>query len=456
MRTEDFHLIKKDLNALFHYPTLTLIEINDLVYEILSRLKSNETIESIALGTSLKQTDIETLMDNLSKAIPDFSLKKCSCKTDLASPSKKIGRITLHVANGCNLRCRYCYAGDGNYNLPESMMTPETASQFIDFCTSHFAKVETIVFFGGEPLLNPKIIKYICETFEDLYKIGKINYLPAFGIITNGTIINTEILNIVKKHIKFITVSIDGPQHLNDYNRKFKNGKGSYVKISNFINKIKAEAPNTHLKYEATYTAHHHQNKWSKSDVRSFLLKEFNLGGSIVPDISHQWDSKTNDIAEKESDFPEGFFGVLRALTHKIPKGMCPIGNDIVAISTDGEIYPCHLNNGIKHLSLGNMSSENIFSSRDNFLSKFPYLKSISQTEKPCVDCWANPICGGCPIYWFYDKENEHYSSLPKSSLCESNKKQLEEMLLLIIRLKKDNAKWTELLEQIKTADDND
>jgi len=334
-------------------------------------------------------------------------------------------------------------------------MTLETASQFIDFCTTNFDNVETIVFFGGEPLLNPKIINYICEAFDELYKTGKISYLPAFGIITNGTIINAEILDVVKRHIKFITVSIDGPQHLNDHNRKFKNGKGSYAKISKFINKIKDET-GIFLKYEATYTSYHRQNEWSRSDVRSFLLKEFDINGSVIPDISHQSDNETDNTIRKEGDFPSGFFEILRALTYRVYKEMCPIGSDIVAISTDGEIYPCHMNNGIKHLSLGNIFGKHIFNAQKKFLSKFPYLKSISQTGKPCVDCWANPICGGCPIYWFYDKENEHYNTFPKNSLCESNKKQLEEMLLLVIRLKKDKTKWAELLKRIKTADSND
>jgi uncharacterized protein len=451
MKIEHIHLIKgDDLNAIFHYPTMTLIEVNDLVYDVLLRLKNNDTIESIALKTQLKQADIEALISHISNATPDFSDKKEIAEPN---PSKKIGRITLHVANGCNLRCSYCYANGGDYKLPENLMTMETASQFVDFCITNFDKIETIAFFGGEPLLNPKIINYICETFDNLYKTNQITFIPEFGIITNGTIINDEILDIIKKHIKFITVSIDGPQNLNDYNRKFRNGDGSYSKISDFIRKIQTET-DVYLKYEATYTPYHHENKWNKSDVKLFLFKEFNMRGSIVPDINYQWHSDTDTI--KEENFPEGFFSILRSMTHKIHKEMCLIGRNIVAISTEGELYPCHMNTGVKHLSLGHISGENIFNSLNKFSSNFPYLKSISQTEKPCVDCWANPVCGGCAMYWFYDKDNACYNQFPKQSFCESNKKQIENILLLIARLKKDKTKWAELLERIKTLDDHD
>lgn len=145
MKIAHIHLIKNDLNAVFHYPTLTLFEVNDLVYDVLSRLKNNESFESIAKETNLKQSDIEALISNISKAITN-SHQNDNDETIGQNPSKKIGRITLHVANGCNLRCSYCFADGGNYKLPENLMTPETASQFIDFCVTHFDQVENIVF----------------------------------------------------------------------------------------------------------------------------------------------------------------------------------------------------------------------------------------------------------------------------------------------------------------------
>lgn len=93
-------------------------------------------------------------------------------------------------------------------------MSYSTADSFIDFCRFHFDQIENIVFFGGEPLLNIKIIDYVCNSFESLYEKGKINKMPSFGIITNGTIMNSSILKILIKHIKFITISIDGPEKL--------------------------------------------------------------------------------------------------------------------------------------------------------------------------------------------------------------------------------------------------
>jgi len=443
MNINDIHLIKGEPNAMFHHPTFTLIEVNNLVYDIITRIKKDESIESIATELKLKPADIETLLTNISKSIPNHLNQR---EENLSyKKERSIDRITLHVANGCNLRCKYCYADGGNYNQSESMMSLDIASKFIDFCKTHFDKIKTIVFFGGEPLLNPEIIRFICESFDHLHKEKRINHIPEWGIITNGTLLNDDILNLIKQHIKFITVSIDGNQKLNDFNRRFVNGKGSYSKISEFIKKIKNET-DVHLMYEATYTAFHRQNNWSESDVKSFLMDEFNIKGTITPDINFQEQLVVQD--NQKQTFPAGFFGILKSMAYKIYKEMCPVGNNIIAISTDGEIYPCHMNYGKKHLSLGNITGDNIFNAQDKYLAKFPYLKRILKIDKPCIDCWANPVCGGCAMRWFYNKGTDTYNLFPDNLLCETNKKYIEDILLLIVRLKQDKTKWAELLER--------
>jgi len=368
--------------------------------------------------------------------------------------NKCIGRITLCISNKCNLKCSYCYANGGNYNLPESLMTMNTASKFINFCTTNFDKINSIVFFGGEPLLNPKIIKFVCESFERLYKENKINYIPTWGLITNGTILNDEILNLIRKYIKIITVSIDGPSDLNDFNRKFLNGMGSYSKIAYFIKRIKNETDSL-VKFEATYTSYHSQNNWSRADVKSFLKKEFNIHGTISDDINSQNDNNIS-IDNTETSFPEGFFGILRSMAYKKYKEMCLIGNNIIAVSADGDIYPCHMNIGKKHLSLGTINGNNFFNSREKYIYSFPYLNKIFKIEKPCINCWANPICGGCAMRWFYNWETNEYNSLPNNLLCETNKRYIEKILLLIVSLRKNKNKWAELLENLKNYDDYD
>lgn len=57
-----------------------------------------------------------------------------------------IRRITLHISNDCNLRCKYCFGGGGSYNQERNLMTEQTAIEFVDFCVEQFERVEKIVF----------------------------------------------------------------------------------------------------------------------------------------------------------------------------------------------------------------------------------------------------------------------------------------------------------------------
>ena len=41
--------------------------------------------------------------------------------------------LCLHIAHDCNLRCKYCFAGTGEYNGERGIMSAETGKTAIDF-----------------------------------------------------------------------------------------------------------------------------------------------------------------------------------------------------------------------------------------------------------------------------------------------------------------------------------
>jgi uncharacterized protein len=449
------HLIKgeKDKNILFHYPTFSIIRINDNLYNILTKIKEGESYELISQCYNINLETICRIISQLDMILINKHIED----NNTSDNAKSIGRITLHISNDCNLRCKYCYAHGGHYNLTKELMTYEVADEFISFCVKNFTFIKGIVFFGGEPLLNVKIIDYICSKFYELKRDGIIDYLPEFGIITNGTIMTDYIFSVIKQYISFITVSIDGTKEVNDSNRKFADNKGSYDKISVFIKKIK-EGTDINIKYEATYTQQHINLNISESDVRLFLKKEFDLNGSLANDIINppQWaDGKESSyIFYTQYDYYEGFYSILFSIAKKKSKEMCLVGNKIIAVSTVGDIYPCHMNNGLEHLRLGNIAGDNIFTNPDKYKKQFPYLVSILKLDEPCISCWAQTICGGCTIKWFFDDNMKEYRSAPNTVMCDSNKRHLEKILLEIAEIKNDAKKWADLQENVKNVYD--
>lgn len=198
--------------------------------------------------------------------------------------NRHLHRVTVCVSNDCNLRCKYCYAQGGNYGLSRSLMTKAEAIKFVDFCCKYYDRIDNILFFGGEPLLNHNIISFICDCFKEKATKG-IFPLPVFSIITNGTICSQEIISLIRNHISCITVSIDGPQTINDENRVFPNGIGSYDKIALFINTCK-QISQLHIQYEATYTMAHIMNHISKIDIQQHMDTTFGIKGFVVNEES--------------------------------------------------------------------------------------------------------------------------------------------------------------------------
>lgn len=457
MNLENIHLIQGDENdhILFYPPTYSLLSINDAVFNYFSEIKNGMDITSVAQKLKTDKEKIEKLIDEISDLIKKDRIKS---KPNSLPENKIVSRINLHISNDCNLRCTYCYAPGGNYNMNRELLTEETADDFITFCINNFDKVKRIVFFGGEPLLNYKMIEYVCLRFKHLKEKNIIDYIPVFAIITNGTLMNNPILGVLKEHIEYITVSIDGPKEINDINRIFPNQKGSYEKIAYFIKTIKNET-NIPIRYESTFTQDHLDMGYQKSDIEIFLRNEFSIEGTVVEDININTNYDKSFISENidtrkmelVNDFPEGFFGILSSIVNGWNKIMCPVGSDMISISTQGYIYPCAMNTGNDKVVLGHINDENVFNNRKKYEVQFPYLRSIWKVEDTvCHACWAKNICGGCTMKWFYNKESDKYNSHPHESKCTENKKYIENVLRKIVHIRKDEILWDRLNNFVK------
>ena len=88
--------------------------------------------------------------------------------------------VALHITKMCNLRCDCCYQHD--YSGYAQTVDLAEAFKAIDII-----KPKNLVLFGGEALVQPKIIKKVFERYPD----------KGYIIQTNGTIYNKEILDRV-------------------------------------------------------------------------------------------------------------------------------------------------------------------------------------------------------------------------------------------------------------------
>ncbi len=184
-------------------------------------------------------------------------------------------RMEIIVTNECNLRCKYCYAHGGSYDMKVQKMSPYIACEYLEkLLLGKYRYVEYITFFGGEPTLCPDTILAICEFFENNVQKHNFEKMPKFSMISNGTLIDENMAEIIKKYDIGMTISIDGPEEINNLLRVDTFGKGSFERISRGIELlVKKDVPP--LLLEATYTSKHKDLGYSKENIREYLKENF-------------------------------------------------------------------------------------------------------------------------------------------------------------------------------------
>lgn len=116
----------------------------------------------------------------------------------------------IFTTYACNARCPYCYESQ----IPISSMSEDTAYNVAKFLVeNHDDKSIHIRWFGGEPMVNSKVIDIICSELE------KNNVPFVSSMISNAYLFDEEKIKhaVEKWKLSWIQITLDGPQDV--YNR---------------------------------------------------------------------------------------------------------------------------------------------------------------------------------------------------------------------------------------------
>ena len=345
--------------------------------------------------------------ENFIKSLPAKNIK-----VRLTDVNYPIHNLVLMVAQVCNLSCVYCYGVDGEYGT-KGKMNEEVAYKSVDFLIKQSGDVQTIsiTFFGGEPLLNFPIIKKVVDYSRKKAKEAKKTV--SFSITTNGTKFNDEINAYLNQNNFGVLVSFDGDEEIQNSNRPYKNGKGSYA---NTLPKIQAflKSRNGNATARATITNFSHDLDdlkkrlinlgFRRAHATPATVSEFALDKRGIEKVSDfQYDTLLTNI-EKEADEIldaivnrkdlSGFIGnpIVINITQLINKtksmNPCGAGRAMLGVSITGDLYPCHRFVGNEKFNLGNLDSF-------DKASKETYVNNYTENHPVCSKCWAKYHCGG-------------------------------------------------------------
>lgn len=153
----------------------------------------------------------------------------------MAGDGVEISGVYMIFSLNCNLRCPYCLTIKNCGRSGHPVMTTEEIAKYIDyFCLNMRGSKRDpdMLFYGGEPLLYPSLLKHSVLYAEKKAKTlhGKFKYI----VVTNGTISNDDFFRFARDYNVSVIVSLDGfaPQH--DKFRIDKNGRGSFKRAIAF------------------------------------------------------------------------------------------------------------------------------------------------------------------------------------------------------------------------------
>ncbi len=437
--------------------------VDDVAYDIITNYenKNKDEIKSYILEKykdrdDVTAEDIDLCFDDIETLKKEGRLFAEDTFEKTASAFKKrqgvLKAICLHVAHDCNLACKYCFAGKGEYDGPKGLMSFETGKRALDFLVEqsgarHNLEVD---FFGGEPLLNWDVCKKLVEYGRSIEK--KYNKNFRFTVTTNGVLLNDEIMDFCNKEMGNVVLSLDGRKETHDRLRITRKDTGSYDMI---IDKFKKFAQSRNQKdyyMRGTYT--HFNTDFSKDIIH--MADEGFKELSIEPVVC----DPSEDYALKDSDLPvlkEQYEILANEMLRRYRKGNgftfyhymidldagpcivkrvsgCGVGTEYMAVTPDGELYPCHQFVGDEKFLLGDIWNG---VKNKNVLEQFENCNVYSHKE--CKDCFAKLYCsGGCAA-------NAYHSTGSVSGVyefgCELHRKRIECAVMLKVAEAEENLK---------------
>ena len=358
---------------------------------------------------------------------------------DFKNRSTVVKALCLHVAHTCNLNCEYCFAAQGKFHGQSGLMSFETGKRALDFLIENSGTRRNLEvdFFGGEPLMNFPVVKRLVEYGRSIEKEKNKHF--KFTMTTNCVLMNDEIMDFLNKEMSNVVISIDGRREVHDRMRPTINGKGSYDIIMNKAQEFvrRRNACDKEYYVRGTFTGF---NKDFGNDVLHLADQGFDQISvePVVTDPKCEYALREEDLPEIREEYERlaqiymdrrangkwfNFFHFMVDLEggpclRKRLTG-CGAGNEYVAVTPDGDIYPCHQFVGRDGYRMGSVLDGTF--DRD-IQAKFAH-NTVLNKEK-CRDCWARFFCsGGCAA----NAEAFHGDiSQPYDMECQMERKRLE------------------------------
>jgi uncharacterized protein len=414
--------------------------VDDVVYDILDYYE-NHTLEEII--SFLKDRYDEK---NIIEAYKEIMILEkegvlYSEESDISNlkynEENVIKALCLHVAHDCNLRCSYCFASQGDFKGDRSLMTLDVGKRALEFLIENSGNRRNLEvdFFGGEPLMNFDLVKELVKYGRSLE--GEHNKNFRFTITTNGILLDEDKMDFINENMDNVVLSLDGRKEINDKMRKTISGDGSYDIILPKFQEMANKRGDKDYYIRGTFTSYNLDFSKDALDFYDKGFKKISIEPVVTsPDMDYALrEEHMEQILKEYEDFSKEYIKIKKKdkdflffhFMIDLKQGPCLIkraigcgaGSEYMAVTPQGDLYPCHQFVGNEDFKIGN-----VFDGVSNTKIREEFKKANVYNKDKCRNCWARFYCsGGCHANAY----NYHKDIMkPYEIGCEMEKKRIE------------------------------
>jgi uncharacterized protein len=129
--------------------------------------------------------------------------------------------VWLHVINGCNFACHYCYIPHlnrfvdqrvlGKHSIKHETIHP-LLNNLVGYCEAEHLTELHINFAGGEPTLNLPLVAEFCREASAIQSSVRL----TFGMISNGSFDADDLIPLIERYNIRLSLSVDGYEDTHD------------------------------------------------------------------------------------------------------------------------------------------------------------------------------------------------------------------------------------------------
>jgi len=344
----------------------------------------------------------------------DEALEKL--RKQLLARTSAVSVMYLVLTDQCNLACDYCFIENQlPLDVKRRFMSQEVATTAIDFFSralqrhpSSWEQRKSIIFYGGEPLLNKATFKHAVEYIEKLKKRGTIPSSLRLSLVTNGTCVTEDIADFIKEHSINVAVSIDGDRAATDRHRHTTQGHPVFDKAYASVKRMQRKGINVGISCtinEETLRDPDHTINFIIKDVGTKGLGFNILYRDHSMELSKDYESKAAQFILRAFErFREvGIYEnrIMRKVDAFTAQRIYPYdcaagGGRQIVVPPDGDVGICHGYLGSRKHFVGSVFDDKLVVENTPTYALWKQRSPLTMPE--CEECPVIGICGGgCP-----------------------------------------------------------